>query len=155
MYVLTHGVNLILQSGVNFTSAAGDVLKFMFEGGTVWREVTRHLTLSPLTTHEAASDPHTGYRLESADHTHASTGLQAGTIAHSALTGLAADGHTQYALDTDLTTHAAAADPHTGYVKESDASWIDLTDLGATTLHSHAGAAGATSMARTFALMGG
>ena len=39
-------------------------------------------------THAAAADPHTGYRLESADHDHSATGLQAGTIAHSALTGL-------------------------------------------------------------------
>lgn len=31
-------------------------------------------------THEAAADPHTGYRLESADHTHASSGLQAGVL---------------------------------------------------------------------------
>ena len=50
------------------------------------------------------------------------------------------------ARDAEVTTavsdHAAAADPHTGYVQESDASWVDLTDGGATTLHSHtAGAA--------------
>ena len=38
--------------------------------------------------------------------------------------------------------HVAATDPHTGYVREVDANWIDLTDSGATTLHSHtAGAA--------------
>lgn len=30
--------------------------------------------------HVAASDPHTGYRLESADHTHASTGAQGGAL---------------------------------------------------------------------------
>ena len=30
--------------------------------------------------HVAAADPHTGYRLESADHTHASTGLQGGAL---------------------------------------------------------------------------
>ena len=38
-----------------------------------------------------------------------------------------------------LTTHAAAADPHTGYLKESDANYIDLTDGGDTALHTHAG----------------
>jgi hypothetical protein len=53
----------------------------------------------PVTAHAAAGDPHTGYRLESADHTHASTGLQAGTIAHSVLTGLTNDEHTQYVLE--------------------------------------------------------
>jgi hypothetical protein len=50
----------------------------------------------PVTAHAAAADPHTGYRLESADHTHATTGLQAGTIDHGALTGLIDDDHTQY-----------------------------------------------------------
>jgi hypothetical protein len=55
----------------------------------------------------------------------------------------AADPHTAYALDTDLTAHEGAADPHTGYVREADANWVDLTDGGATTLHSHTGASGA------------
>jgi hypothetical protein len=46
-----------------------------------------------LTTHAAAADPHTGYRLESADHSHASTGLQGGQVAHTALSGVTADQH--------------------------------------------------------------
>jgi hypothetical protein len=46
-----------------------------------------------LTTHAAAADPHTGYRLESADHTHASSGLQGGQIAHSATSGRTANDH--------------------------------------------------------------
>ena len=54
----------------------------------------------PVTAHTSAGDPHTGYRLESADHTHASSGIQAGTIAHSILTGLANDEHTQYQLES-------------------------------------------------------
>lgn len=37
-----------------------------------------------VTTHEGLADPHTGYRLESADHSHASTGAQGGKIAQSA-----------------------------------------------------------------------
>jgi hypothetical protein len=50
--------------------------------------------------HVAAGDPHTGYRLESADHTHQSTGLQAGTLDHgAALTGLSDNDHPQYALE--------------------------------------------------------
>ncbi len=54
-------------------------------------------TTSDLAVHVAASDPHTGYRLESADHTHQSTGAQAGTLDHGlALTGLTDDDHTQY-----------------------------------------------------------
>ncbi|MCI0545218.1 MAG: hypothetical protein L0Z49_12380, partial [Actinobacteria bacterium] len=56
--------------------------------------------------HEAAADPHTGYRLESADHTHQSTGLQAGTLDHGlALTGLTDDDHTQYRLESADHTH--------------------------------------------------
>jgi hypothetical protein len=47
--------------------------------------------------HVAASDPHTGYRLESADHTHQTTGLQAGKLDHGlALDGLSDDDHPQY-----------------------------------------------------------
>lgn len=54
---------------------------------------------NPVTAHEAASDPHTGYRLESADHSHQSTGAQAGQLDHgAALTGLSDDDHPQYAL---------------------------------------------------------
>jgi len=49
--------------------------------------------------HVAAADPHTVYRLESADHNHESTGAQAGQLDHgAALTGLTDDDHTQYAL---------------------------------------------------------
>jgi len=47
--------------------------------------------------HEAVADPHTGYRLESADHTHQTTGAQAGKLDHGvALLGLTDDDHTQY-----------------------------------------------------------
>lgn len=53
--------------------------------------------------HEAAADPHTGYRLESADHSHQSTGAQAGTLDHGlALTGLTDDDHTQYQKESAL-----------------------------------------------------
>lgn len=41
----------------------------------------------------------TGYRSDTADHTHASTGAQAGQLDHgAALTGLTDDDHTQYVL---------------------------------------------------------
>lgn len=43
-----------------------------------------------------------------------------GVTDHGALTGLTDDDHILYALDSDLTTHAGAADPHTGYQKESE-----------------------------------
>lgn len=51
--------------------------------------------------HVAAADPHTGYRLESADHTHASTGAQAGQLDHgnaNTAASLLDDDHTQYLL---------------------------------------------------------
>jgi hypothetical protein len=52
-----------------------------------------------IATHAGLADPHTGYRLESADHSHASTGAQAGQLDHgSALTGLTDNDHTQYIL---------------------------------------------------------
>ena len=43
------------------------------------------------------------------------------------------------ATQAELDAHAAADDPHAGYVREADANWTDLTDAGETTLHSHAG----------------
>ena len=53
-------------------------------------------------------DDHTGYRLESADHTHASTGMQAGQLDHgSAITGLTDDDHTIYRLESADHTHAS------------------------------------------------
>jgi hypothetical protein len=120
--------------------------------------------------HAGAADPHTGYRLESADHSHATTGLQGGTISYADLTSkptipslgtspstqafgdVAAGGSATDAAKTDhkhammanpVTAHEAAGDPHTGYVREADANWTDLTDGGATVLHTHAGGSGA------------
>ncbi len=62
-------------------------------------------TQAELDTHEGAVDPHTGYRLESADHTHQTTGAEAGTLDHgAALTGLTDDDHTQYVLRSELET---------------------------------------------------
>lgn len=55
--------------------------------------------------HTTAADPHTGYRLESADHTHASTGAQAGQLDHGlAMTAasLLDNDHPQYLLLTDI-----------------------------------------------------
>lgn len=39
--LLTNGANLILAGGINFTTAAGVCIIFAWEGGTVWREVSR------------------------------------------------------------------------------------------------------------------
>jgi hypothetical protein len=65
---------------------------------------TQYATNAELTSHEGAADPHTGYRLESADHPHTSTGLNAGQLDHGlALTGLTDDDHTQYVLESAMT----------------------------------------------------
>jgi hypothetical protein len=61
-------------------------------------EVAQPISSNWAYDHVAAADPHTGYRLESSDHTHQSTGAQAGQLDHGlALTGLTDDDHTQYA----------------------------------------------------------
>jgi hypothetical protein len=56
------------------------------------------------------------------DHPQYTTTAEATTLAGTAVTTheAAADPHTGYATDTDLSNHAAAADPHTGYQKESE-----------------------------------
>ena len=71
-----------------------------------------------------------------------------GVTDHGALTGLADDDHPQYATDTDLSTHAGAADPHVGYELESAhtkaahdtlaLSHDSLSDVSATDHHSNA-----------------
>ena len=69
---------------------------------------------NPVTAHEAAGDPHNGYRLESADHSHQSTGLQAGQLDHgAALAGLADDDHGQYLKEKASGGTAAEVPTHT------------------------------------------
>lgn len=70
-------------------------------------------TAADIATHAGESDPHTGYRLETADHSHETTGAQAGKIDHgAALNGLGDDDHTQYirhALATAASDFLAAS----------------------------------------------
>lgn len=52
-----------------------------------------------MAAHVAGGDTHTIYRLEADNHTHQTTGLQAGTLDHGlAIIGLADDDHVQYSL---------------------------------------------------------
>lgn len=44
---------------------------------------------------------------------------------------------TDVATQADLTTHAAAADPHSVYVREADTNYTALIGGGQTTLHTH------------------
>lgn len=59
-------------------------------------------------------------RLDTLTHKLIHQGNTIPTADHGTLGGLTDDDHPQYALDTDLTAHSAAADPHTGYQKESE-----------------------------------
>ena len=47
---------------------------------TVYENGVNPIPGAAVSTHASASDPHTGYRLESADHSHLTTGLQGGTL---------------------------------------------------------------------------
>ena len=106
---------------------------------------------SAISTHAGEADPHTGYQKESekaAASGYASLDgttkvpiaqLPTGTTGTTVALGNAAAGL--------ITTHEAASDPHTGYVREADANWVDLTDGGETALHSHAAGAGAPTNA--------
>jgi hypothetical protein len=97
---------------------------------------------NPVTAHEAASDPHTGYLKES-DVTGAAGASAFGDTAAAGSAATAAKTDHRHSREANpVTAHEAASDPHTGDLKESDANWVDLTDGGATTLHSHAGGGG-------------
>lgn len=61
-------------------------------------------------------------------------------------TEVAAADHKHGMPANPVTAHESASDPHTGYLKENDPSWTDLTDGGQTTLHSHAGGGGAADV---------
>jgi hypothetical protein len=62
--------------------------------------------------------------------------------AHSGTTHAATQAAAEATAAAAAAAHVAAADPHTGYVREADANWTDLTDAGETALHSHAGGGG-------------
>jgi len=101
--------------------------------------------------HIAAGDPHTGYRLESADHTHASSGLQAGTIDHGVLTGLTDDDHTQYLKETDVAAkgdiYAATADNTVGVLTVGANDTILMADSAEATGLKWSAAAAAAQIA--------
>jgi hypothetical protein len=88
-----------------------------------------------LTTHAGAADPHTGYRLESADHTHATTGLQAGQLAqantHQSPDTDSAAGSLHHTVGAGATQ--AAAGNHTHASQMTDATTVKKTDGAFTT----------------------
>jgi len=75
--------------------------------------------LGGLTAHAGAADPHAGYRLESADHSHASAGAQAGKLD-------AANTHESVSTDTH---HAETHDydSHDGGVPYAELEYDDAT----------------------------
>jgi hypothetical protein len=115
------------------------------EGGGAHPDLATHVALGL----EADNHNHDGtYSPDAHDHDadYSATGH---THTHDHDADYSPTGHTHthnhdsaYEASGATATHAAAADPHTGYLKENDASWTDLTDGGATTLHSHAGGGG-------------
>ena len=104
-------------------------------GGT-WASPTVDATHSG-STPSAATDTH----IADADDAHDASAI---SILDTAADFTATDVEGALAeLQADNEAHVAAADPHTGYVREADANWVDLTDTGETTLHSHPGGGGA------------
>lgn len=109
-----HGHQVATDSGVASTQAFGDAAS-AGTSGTIQRGGHKHaMPADPVTAHAAAGDPHAGYRLESADHSHASTGAQAGQLDHgAALTGLTDDDHTQYLKEEASGGAASEVPDHT------------------------------------------
>jgi hypothetical protein len=101
-------------------------------------------TDTELTTHAGAADPHTGYLKESDVQGAAGVSAFGDTAAAGSAATASRTDHRHSREANPVTAHEGAADPHTGYVKENDANWTDLTDAGETTLHSHAGGGGPT-----------
>src|SRR3990167_7496963 len=110
MRVGAAGGNTTGAHSLHYGLLSDDHTQYLLADGS--RNLTGNLSVSAgvtidgvdISDHVVAADPHTGYRLESADHTHQSTGLQAGQLERGlALTGLTDDDHTQYALLTGRT----------------------------------------------------
>ncbi|KKL60219.1 hypothetical protein LCGC14_2207520, partial [marine sediment metagenome] len=91
--------------------------------------VTKAPTSNVMYDHANAGDPHTGYRLESADHSHQTTGLQAGKLDHgAALNGLGDNDHTQYILHSlaDAANDFLVASGNDAYAKKTLAETLAL-----------------------------
>jgi hypothetical protein len=68
------------------THAGEDISSGTVADGRVASTLARDSEVTTaVSDHAAAADPHTGYRLESADHTHATTGLQGGTVSYASI----------------------------------------------------------------------
>ena len=102
-------------------------------------------TYAPTHAHPYSSDTHNHAGVYEPTHAHPYAATSHAHLDADIPAGIARDSE----VATAVSDHAALADPHTGYVREADANYIDLTDGGATTLHSHAGVSGMTLMKTT------
>lgn len=101
LFTINESGALALGNGVDFGVSGQALITQGNAASPTWVTlVTDHGALTGL-----LDDDHTQYRLESENHTHQSSGAQAGTLDHGlALTGLTDDDHTQYVLRSILTT---------------------------------------------------
>jgi hypothetical protein len=122
--------NVLYRSdGATWSALAAGVTDHGALTGLADDDHPQYATNADLTTHEGAADPHTGYRLESADHTHQSTGLQAGQLDHGlALTGLTDDDHTQY-LKEEASGGVASEVPDHTHASGAEAGTFDAANL--------------------------
>lgn len=125
-------------SAISILDAAGDFTATDVEGALAELQADAE-------AHVAAGDPHSGYATDTDLTNHLNDAADAHdasaiSILDTANDFTATDVEGALAeLQSDNEAHVAAADPHTGYVREADANWTDLTDGGSTALHSHAG----------------
>ena len=114
-----NSLNLQVKAG---TPVDGDVTGGAADGDVIWDSTGNYLYVrdggswvkaaaQDIADHNAAGDPHAGYRLESADHTHASSGLQGGQVAHSALSGIGADDHHARSHNHNNSSDGASLNP--------------------------------------------
>lgn len=131
----------ISSSAFSDSAAAGSTGEVADAGHRHAREA------DPVVAHVAAGDPHTGYRLESANHTHASSGAEGGQVSHANLSSVSADQHhaqshvlaTGTALGADHTIANAAAGEVLRALSATTAAFDVLQhgDLGSVTSDQH------------------
>lgn len=127
LYIKDNGIDHGSISGLSDNDHPQYLLVIDIDDSPVSGETEAPISSNWAYNHIIASDPHTGYRLESENHNHQSSGAQAGQLDHGlALTGLSDDDHSAYLLASDATNRTIFA-----------TNWLDLTDAGATTLHKH------------------
>ena len=89
---------------IYYDTSAGKYIAIRTDGGDqATEDITEGLTSDHGLLTGLLDDDHTQYRLESTDHTHQTTGAQAGKLDHGlVLNGLTDDDHTQYLLATGV-----------------------------------------------------